>query len=116
MPRKFRKSGTTVGMVSSNKEEGRAESESKGERKQKGEMMKNRDIYICIYIHTCIYVEREGGEREREREKKKQAPSMSFSSGILASKPVKFASQSVIITEKIVRELVPVIITDLLLT
>ena len=41
---------------------------------------------------------------------------MSFKSVILASKSVKFVSQSVINTEKVLRELVPVIITDLLPT
>ena len=40
---------------------------------------------------------------------------MSFKSVlILASKTVKFASLSVIITEKILREFIPVIITNLL--
>ena len=41
---------------------------------------------------------------------------MSFKSVTLASKVLKFVSQSVMITEKIISEFIPAIVADLLLT
>ena len=60
--------------------------------------------------------EKKARGRDDEREWESRTPSMSFKSVALASKPVQVVSHSVIITEKIVRELTFVIGTDLLPT